>query len=72
MRHRIAIAAALAATLLGAAACGGSDDSGANDTSAQALDGKGKTVKVTGTVSLYQERPQIVISDPKQIEVVEE
>lgn len=47
MRHRIAIAAALAATLLGAAACGGSDDdSGANDTSAQALDGKGKTIKV--------------------------
>lgn len=46
MRHRIAIAAALAATLLGAAACGGSDDTGANDTSAQALDGKGKTIKV--------------------------
>jgi len=47
VRHRIAIAAALAATLLGAAACGGSDDdSGANDTSAQALDGKGKTIKV--------------------------
>lgn len=46
MRHRIAIAAALAATLFGAAACGGSDESGANDTSADALDGKGKTIKV--------------------------
>ncbi|BCB88051.1 extracellular solute-binding protein [Phytohabitans suffuscus] len=46
MRHRIGIAAALAATLLGAAACGGSDEGGANDTSAQALDGKGKTIKV--------------------------
>jgi N,N'-diacetylchitobiose transport system substrate-binding protein len=46
VRHRIAIAAALAATLFGAAACGGSDDSGANDTSTEALDGKGKTIKV--------------------------
>lgn len=46
MKRRIAIAAALAATLLGAAACGGSDDGGANDTSTQALDGTGKTIKV--------------------------
>ena len=45
MKRKIAVAAALAATLLGAAACGNkkSDDS----TSANAaVDGKGKTIKV--------------------------
>ena len=45
MKRKIAVAAALAATLLGAAACGNkkSDDT----TSANgAVDGKGKTIKV--------------------------
>jgi DNA/RNA endonuclease YhcR with UshA esterase domain len=32
---------------------------------------KGKTVRVTGTVQLYKEKPEIVVEDPKQIEVVE-
>jgi DNA/RNA endonuclease YhcR with UshA esterase domain len=32
---------------------------------------KGKTVRVTGTVTLYREKPQIKVEDPTQIEVVE-
>jgi DNA/RNA endonuclease YhcR with UshA esterase domain len=32
---------------------------------------KGKVIRVTGTVKLYKEKPEIVIDDPKQIEVVE-
>jgi DNA/RNA endonuclease YhcR with UshA esterase domain len=32
---------------------------------------KGKTVRVTGTVKLYREKPEIVVEDPKQIEMVE-
>jgi len=32
---------------------------------------KGKTVHVTGTVSLYQNRPQLKVEDPAQIKVVE-
>jgi micrococcal nuclease len=32
---------------------------------------KGKTVRVTGTVVLYKEKPEIVVDDPKQIEAVE-
>lgn len=32
---------------------------------------KGKTIRVTGVVGLYQNRPQIVVNDPKQIQVVE-
>ncbi len=32
---------------------------------------KGKTVRVTGTVKLYRDKPEIVVEDPKQIEVVE-
>jgi DNA/RNA endonuclease YhcR with UshA esterase domain len=32
---------------------------------------KGKTIRVTGTVKLYKEKPEIVIDDPKQIEVVD-
>ena len=32
---------------------------------------KGKVIRVTGTVKLYNEKPEIVIDDPKQIEVVE-
>jgi DNA/RNA endonuclease YhcR with UshA esterase domain len=31
---------------------------------------KGKTVRVTGTVKLYRERPEIVVNDPGQIKVV--
>jgi alkaline phosphatase D len=32
---------------------------------------KGKTLRVTGTLSLYREAPQIKVDDPKQIEIVE-
>jgi DNA/RNA endonuclease YhcR with UshA esterase domain len=32
---------------------------------------KGKTVRVTGTVTLYREKPQIKVEDAVQIEVVE-
>ena len=32
---------------------------------------KGKRVRVTGTVTLFKERPQILVSDPGQIEIVE-
>jgi DNA/RNA endonuclease YhcR with UshA esterase domain len=32
---------------------------------------RGKTVRVTGTVTLYREKPQIKVEDPTQIEVVE-
>jgi DNA/RNA endonuclease YhcR with UshA esterase domain len=32
---------------------------------------KGKTVRVTGTVKLYRERPEIVVEDPDQVKVVE-
>lgn len=42
MKRRIAVAAALAATLLGAAACGSSKSNSSSDS----LDGKGKTLKV--------------------------
>jgi N,N'-diacetylchitobiose transport system substrate-binding protein len=46
VKRRIAVAAALAATLLGAAACGsGNDDSPTTSASAK-VDGKGKTVKI--------------------------
>ena len=32
---------------------------------------KGKTVRARGEVKLFRERPEIIITDPKQIEVVE-
>jgi DNA/RNA endonuclease YhcR with UshA esterase domain len=32
---------------------------------------KGKTVRVTGVVSLYREKPQIRIDDPSQVQLVE-
>ncbi len=32
---------------------------------------KAKRVRATGTVQLYREKPEIVIDDPKQIELVE-
>jgi DNA/RNA endonuclease YhcR with UshA esterase domain len=32
---------------------------------------KGKTVRVTGTVKLYREKPEIVVEDPEQIKVVD-
>jgi DNA/RNA endonuclease YhcR with UshA esterase domain len=31
---------------------------------------KGQTVRITGTVKLYRDKPEIVIEDPKQVEVV--
>ena len=32
---------------------------------------KGKTIHVTGTVSLYREKPQIKVEDPEQIKIVD-
>lgn len=32
---------------------------------------KGKTIRVTGTVTLFREHPEIKVDDPKQISVVE-
>jgi DNA/RNA endonuclease YhcR with UshA esterase domain len=32
---------------------------------------KGKTIRVTGTVKLYRDKPEIVVDDPKQMETVE-
>lgn len=32
---------------------------------------KGKTIRVTGTVKLYREKPEIVVNDPKQVVIVE-
>jgi DNA/RNA endonuclease YhcR with UshA esterase domain len=32
---------------------------------------KGKTIRVTGTVTKESERPRIVVEDPKQIQIVE-
>jgi hypothetical protein len=32
---------------------------------------KGKKIRVTGTLSLFREAPQIKVDDPKQIEIVE-
>jgi DNA/RNA endonuclease YhcR with UshA esterase domain len=32
---------------------------------------KGKTIRVTGTVKLYNNRPEIAVDDPSQITVVE-
>lgn len=31
---------------------------------------EGKQIRVTGTLTLFRERPQIIVSDPKQIEVL--
>ncbi|GIH14382.1 extracellular solute-binding protein [Rugosimonospora africana] len=55
MRRRIAVAAALAATLLGAAACGGKSAS-----SSDSLDGKGKTLKVWLMVDAQTGWPGVV------------
>jgi len=33
---------------------------------------KGKTIRITGVVTLKENRPQIAVYDPSQIEVVEE
>jgi DNA/RNA endonuclease YhcR with UshA esterase domain len=32
---------------------------------------KGKTVRVTGTVKLYQDKPEIVVNDPEEVVIVE-
>jgi DNA/RNA endonuclease YhcR with UshA esterase domain len=32
---------------------------------------KGKTVRASGEVKLFRERPEIIVTEPKQIEVVE-
>jgi alkaline phosphatase D len=44
-------------------------EGGYKDADAEAF--TGKTVKVTGTVALYQGRPEIIVREEKQIEVVE-
>jgi DNA/RNA endonuclease YhcR with UshA esterase domain len=33
---------------------------------------KGKLVRVTGTVKLYRERPEIAVEEPEQVEIVEQ
>ncbi|MCW6006312.1 extracellular solute-binding protein [Micromonospora sp. CPCC 205371] len=57
MKRRIAVAAGLAAALLGTAACGGSDS---GDDSSAALDGKGKTLKVWLMVDAQSSWKEIV------------
>jgi DNA/RNA endonuclease YhcR with UshA esterase domain len=32
---------------------------------------KGKTVRITVTVKLYRDKPEIVVDDPKQVEIVQ-
>jgi DNA/RNA endonuclease YhcR with UshA esterase domain len=32
---------------------------------------KGKTIRVTGTVKLYRDKPEIAVTEPDQIQVVE-
>jgi hypothetical protein len=32
---------------------------------------KGKTIRVTGTVTLERDRPRIVVSDPGQIRIID-
>ena len=46
MKRKIAVAAALAATLLGAAACGSKGDNTPTTSASGPVDGKGKTIKV--------------------------
>ena len=46
MKRKIAVAAALAATLLGAAACGSTKDDSPTTSASGPVDGKGKTIKV--------------------------
>ncbi|AEV82837.1 ABC transporter substrate-binding protein [Actinoplanes sp. SE50] len=46
MKRKIAVAAALAATLLGAAACGSKSDDSSTTSANGKVDGKGKTIKV--------------------------
>nr|BFE75021.1 hypothetical protein GCM10020092_083220 [Actinoplanes digitatis] len=59
MKRRIAVAAALAATLVGAAACGSSSDS--SDTpNANATNGAGKTIKVWLMVDAQSGWPEVV------------
>jgi N,N'-diacetylchitobiose transport system substrate-binding protein len=61
VKRRIAIAAALAATLLGAAACNSSNDSDTPATSASGpVDGKGKTLKVWLMVDAQSGWPEVV------------
>jgi len=58
VKRRIAVAAALTATLLGAAACGSSG--GGSGTSSNPLDGKGKTLKVWLMVDAQSGWPDVV------------
>ena len=62
MKRRIAVAAALAATLIGAAACGSSSNKAAGTTpsAANPLDGKGKTLTVWLMVDAQTGWPQAV------------
>jgi N,N'-diacetylchitobiose transport system substrate-binding protein len=46
VKRKMAVAAALAATLLGAAACGSSSGSGSTTSATASVDGKGKTLKI--------------------------
>jgi N,N'-diacetylchitobiose transport system substrate-binding protein len=60
VKRRIAVAATLAATLLGAAACGSSSDSSDTPNAAASVDGAGKTIKVWLMVDAQSGWPEVV------------
>ncbi|MEU8230643.1 extracellular solute-binding protein [Actinoplanes sp. NPDC048967] len=60
MKRRIAVAATLAATLLGAAACGSNSDSSDTPNAAASVNGAGKTIKVWLMVDAQSGWPEVV------------
>ena len=52
MKRKIVAVAALAATLLGAAACGSNDDDSPTTSASGPVDGKGKTLKAVSYTHL--------------------
>ena len=60
VKRRIAVAATLAATLLGAAACGSNSDSSDTPNAATSVNGAGKTIKVWLMVDAQSGWPEVV------------
>ncbi|MFB9356953.1 extracellular solute-binding protein [Actinoplanes nipponensis] len=60
MKRRIAVAATLAATLIGAAACGSNSDSSDTPNAAASVNGAGKTIKVWLMVDAQSGWPEVV------------
>jgi N,N'-diacetylchitobiose transport system substrate-binding protein len=60
VKRRIAVAAALAATLVGAAACGSSSDSSETPNANASVNGAGKTIKVWLMVDAQSGWPEVV------------